>query len=65
MWLLFIVFMGPGMFTTQELARYDTIQECQVERDRVWYEMEQSYPDEGDFQIECRYQVPQLNQRRT
>lgn len=54
MWLLLIIFLSPPIMTTQELSRYDTQRECQLERDRIGYEMAESYPHEADFVIVCK-----------
>jgi hypothetical protein len=59
MWILVIVFLNLPSVTVQELARYDTRQACQVERDRIGYEMAASYPYERDFVLECRVRGPQ------
>lgn len=64
-WLLMIVFLGPAIFTQQELHRYDTIQECQVERDRIGYLMAAEYPWDHDFNVVCQFQAAATNLRRT
>jgi hypothetical protein len=59
MWLLVIMFLGPEIFTQQELYRYETIEACQVERARIGFEMAESYPEAG-FRIVCvKQRTPQ------
>lgn len=53
MWLLLIIFMSPPIMTTQELNRYETQRECQMERDRIGYLMAEQYPSDADFVIVC------------
>jgi len=65
MWLLLIIFLNPPILTQQALQRFDTAQECQAERNRIGYEMAESYPYSADFRIVCQYQAQRLNQRRT
>jgi hypothetical protein len=53
MWLLVIVLLNElGGITL--LSRFDTYEECLVERSRIGYAMAEAYPYERDFVIECR-----------
>jgi hypothetical protein len=60
MWMLIIVLLNtvPGINGITVLQTYATSQECQIERNRVGYEMAAAYPYERDFMIAC-----QLNPR--
>jgi len=60
MWFLLMVLLNdvPGLHTITVLHTYATSQECQVERNRVGYEMAAAYPYDRDFVIAC-----QLNQK--
>ncbi|HXV67653.1 MAG TPA: hypothetical protein VD738_01915 [Nitrospira sp.] len=60
MWILIIVLLNtvPGINRITVLQTYATSQECQIERNRVGYEMAAAYPYERDFMIAC-----QLNPR--
>jgi len=56
MWMLVIVLLNtvPGISTVTLLQTYPTSQECHSERDRIGYEMAETYPNERDFVIACR-----------
>ncbi|MGH7148206.1 MAG: hypothetical protein ACREIJ_09960 [Nitrospiraceae bacterium] len=57
MWLLIMVLLNngvPGLDKIMVLQTYATSQECQIERNRVGYEMAAAYPYERDFVIACR-----------
>lgn len=62
MWFLIMVLLNmndiPGLDKIIVLQTYATSQECQIERNRVGYEMAAAYPYERDFMIAC-----QLNPR--
>jgi len=55
-WLLTIVLLNgvPGFEKITVLHTFDTSQECQIERDRVGYEMAEAYPFDRDFIIACQ-----------
>lgn len=55
-WVLLMVLLNPvpGLERTTFLNEFATQEECQVERNRIGFEMAQSYPNEADFRIECR-----------
>ena len=55
MWVLLIIFMTLNKETV--LAHYDTVQDCQTERDLVGFNMAESYPYTHDFDIICRYEA--------
>jgi hypothetical protein len=56
MWLLVIVLLNtvPGLDKIMKLETYATSEECQVERNRIGYEMAAAYPYERDFVIACQ-----------
>ncbi len=60
MWyLLIVMLMAPLDFDRATvLDTFVTYEECKPERDRVGFEMAESYPNENDFRIVCQYQEP-------
>lgn len=61
MWTVLYVMLVVAEFdhTEQEgsvyiLQRYETLAECEHERDRIGYAMADAYPYERDFIIVCR-----------
>ena len=56
MWLLVIVLLNivPGLERVTVLNTFATSEECQIERNRIGFEMAKAYPDERDFVIACR-----------
>ena len=56
MWLLVIVLLGivPGHNKVTVLNTFATVEECQVERNRISFEMAAAYPNERDFVIACQ-----------
>jgi hypothetical protein len=54
MWVLLIIFLGPEIFMQQELYRYATRAECQVERNRIGFILAETYPEAG-FLVECQF----------
>ena len=56
MWLLVIVLLNivPGLERVTVLNTFSTSEECQIERNRIGFEMAKAYPDERDFVIACR-----------
>ena len=56
MWLLIMILLNdvPGFDKIMVLNTYTTSQECQIERNRIGYEMAASYPYERDFVIACQ-----------
>lgn len=56
MWLLVIVLLNivPGLERVTVLNTFATPEECQIERNRIGFEMAKAYPDERDFVIACR-----------
>ena len=56
MWLLVIVLLNivPGLERVTVLNTFATSEECQIERNRIGFEMAKAYPDERDFFIACR-----------
>lgn len=55
-WVLLMVLLNPvpGLESATILNEFATQEECQVERNRVGFEMAETYPNEADFRIECR-----------
>lgn len=55
-WVLLLVLLEPvnGFEPTQFLNKFDTFEECNSERDRVGFEMAESYPADLSFRIVCR-----------
>jgi len=56
MWILVIVLLNnvPGLDHIMKLETYATYQECQVERNRVGFEMAAAYPYDRDFVVACQ-----------
>jgi hypothetical protein len=56
MWILVIVLLNtvPGLDKIMKLEMYATSQECQIERNRIGYEMAAAYPYDRDFVIACQ-----------
>ena len=56
MWFLIMILLNdvPGLSKITVLQTYATSQECQVERNRVGYEMAEAYPYDRDFVIACQ-----------
>lgn len=60
MWILIIILLTevPALSKITVLGTYASAQECQMERNRVGFEMAEAYPYERDFVIAC-----QLNEK--
>jgi len=56
MWLLIIVLLNivPGLEKITVLNTFATSEECQIERNRIGFEMAAAYPYERDFVIACQ-----------
>ncbi len=56
MWLLVIVLLNivPGLEKITVLNTFATSEECQIERNRIAFEMAAACPDDRDFVIACR-----------
>ena len=56
MWLLMMVLLNvvPGLETYTVLNTFATSEECQIERNRIGFEMAAAYPYERDFVIACQ-----------
>ena len=56
MWLLVMVLLNivPGLNKVTVLNTFATAEECQVERNRIGFEMAAAYPNERDFVIACQ-----------
>ena len=56
MWLLVIVLLNivPGLNNVTVLNTFATAEECQIERNRIGFEMAAAYPNERDFVIACQ-----------
>jgi hypothetical protein len=56
MWILVMVLLSnvPGLDHIMKLETYATSEECQIERNRIGFEMAAAYPYERDFVIACQ-----------
>jgi hypothetical protein len=56
MWMLIIVLLNivPGLDKIMVLNTFATSEECQIERNRIGFEMAAAYPYERDFVIACQ-----------
>ena len=56
MWLLIIVLLNivPGLEKITVLNTFAAAEECQIERNRIGFEMAAAYPYERDFVIACQ-----------
>jgi hypothetical protein len=56
MWLLMIVLLNivPGLDKPMVLNTFATAEECQIERNRIGFDMAAAYPYERDFVIACQ-----------
>jgi len=56
MWILLIILLNtvPGLDHITVLQTYATAQECQIERNRISYEMAAAYPNDRDFVLACQ-----------
>jgi hypothetical protein len=56
MWVLVIVMLTlPNSETV--VASFETLKACQLERDRIGFEMANAYPEEPTFTIKCQYRA--------
>lgn len=57
MWFLLIVLLAPpsGINRATVLDTFATYEDCQPERNRIGFEMAESYPYENDFRIVCEF----------
>lgn len=57
MWLLLMVLLAPpsGIDRVTVLDTFATYEDCQPERNRIGFEMAESYPHDGDFRIVCEF----------
>lgn len=56
MWLLVMILLNivPGLEKITVLNTFATLEECQVERNRIGFDMAEAYPYERDFVIACQ-----------
>jgi hypothetical protein len=56
-WFLLIVLLAPpsGIDRVTVLNTFETYEDCQPERNRIGFEMAESYPYENDFRIVCEF----------
>jgi hypothetical protein len=56
MWLLVIILLNivPGLERVTVLNAFATSEECQIERNRIGFEMAKAYPNERDFVVACQ-----------
>ncbi|MBX3331241.1 MAG: hypothetical protein KF722_12610 [Nitrospira sp.] len=57
MWFLLIILLTPlpGINHVAVLNTFTTYEACQPERDRIGFEMAESYPYENNFRIVCEF----------
>jgi len=57
MWFLLIVLLAPpsGIDRVTVLNTFATYEDCQPERNRIGFEMAESYPYDNDFRIVCEF----------
>lgn len=57
MWFLLIVLLTPpsGADRVTVLNTFMTYEDCQPERNRIGFEMAESYPQDSDFRIVCEF----------
>ena len=57
MWLLLMVLLAPpvGVNRATVLNSFETYEDCQPERNRIGFEMAESYPHDSDFRIVCEF----------
>lgn len=58
MWFLLIILLAPpvGVNRATVLNAFETYEDCQPERNRIGFEMAESYPYDSDFRIVCEFQ---------
>ncbi len=58
-WVLLMVLLTAvdGFGSSYQLNTFDTREECTIERDRIGFEMAESYPADLGFRIECREKI--------
>ena len=63
MWLLLIILLTPppGLSGATVLNSFTTYEECQPERNRIGFEMAESYPHENDFRIVCEFHENEIS----
>jgi hypothetical protein len=44
----------PGLDKSTVLNTFSTVEECQIERDRIGFAMAEAYPYDRDFVIVCQ-----------
>ena len=62
MWFLLMILLTPpsGIDRVTVLNAFETYEACKPERDRIGFEMAESYPYENDFRIACEFQEKKL-----
>lgn len=57
MWFLLIILLAPpsGIDRATVLNIFETYETCRPERDRVGFEMAESYPYDNSFRIVCEF----------
>ena len=65
MWFLLIVLLAPpsGIDSVTVLNTFSTYEDCQPERNRIGFEMAESYPYDNDFRIICEFRDVNLSSR--
>ena len=64
MWFLLIILLAspPGIGRTTVLNAFATYEDCRPERDRIGFEMAESYPYDNDFRIVCEFRENEPSQ---
>ncbi|MFO0699034.1 MAG: hypothetical protein U0236_07380 [Nitrospira sp.] len=57
MWFLLLLLLAspPGFNSVTVLNTFATHTDCQTERNRIGFEMAESYPHDNDFRIACEF----------
>ena len=52
--LMILLNVVPGLDKSTVLNTFSTVEECQIERDRIGFAMAEAYPYARDFVIVCQ-----------
>ena len=63
MWFLLMILLAPplGVNPATVLNTFETYEDCQPERNRVGFEMAESYPYDSDFRIVCEFRDNEIS----
>jgi len=67
MWLLVIILLSqvPGLDKITVLKTFPTYQACKEERNRIGFDMAESYPETANFTIDCIKDVTAIEKLKT